>query len=162
MLLLLEKLIFPKKFPKYGTRIGVEELNMKWETYLKELEERSLDQISRLQRLAKHLFDRLRWEPADLQNKCLEAWDRMKEEMNSKILPFVPVKEKGSGGNLIFGSGTFSTGEFQIKQYLEMLCSHPPIKIQAIISNKSLAHGCKASEISKNANIPLIELDFEN
>ncbi|MHA1727630.1 MAG: hypothetical protein ACTSWY_02730 [Promethearchaeota archaeon] len=126
------------------------------------IKKESENQIQQLHHFSKLIWKHNKLKPIDVQNKCLDAWDEMKTELGCDIIPLVPVEESSQISNLIFGSGNFSTGEFQIKQYEKVreYVTKPPVSLQGIVANKSNEHKCNASEISKKHNIPLVEIDF--
>ena len=100
--------------------------------------------------------------PIELQNKCLDAWDGIAADLDTKILPLIPVIEGQPVTNLIFGSGGFSTAEFQVQQYqlVNQYTETPPVILQGLVTNKNESHQCNASKISQQYDIPLAELDF--
>src|SRR6056297_3850245 len=117
---------------------------MDLEEFMEDLEKKSQDRIKRLQQFAKRVWNRNDLEPIDVRNRCLDAWDEMKHDAGSKILPLVRISEGQKPTNLIFGSGSFSTGDFQVEQYetIARLVDDPPMKVQGIVANKSTDHGC--------------------
>ena len=97
------------------------------------------------------------YSPIELQNKLQDSWDNS----GYKIKPLVPVPEDRPVTNLIFGSGSFSTGNYQAEKYnLFYQLDNPPVKLQGIVANKSLTHGCKGSLVAKETGFSYIELDF--
>ena len=55
----------------------------------------------------------------------------MQHDIDGKILPLIRVKEEIPSNNVIFGSGSFSTGRFQIEQFekVKSYVDHPPVEI---------------------------------
>ena len=132
---------------------------MDFEQFLEKNVEKSNARIKKLHGLAKKIWNRQKMAPIDLQNKCLDTWDKISRDLDCKILPLVKVNEDRPLTNLIFGSGSFTTGKFQAEQYnvVKSYCSEPPIILQGIVSNKSKKHKCNAIDISDQQ---LIEFDF--
>ncbi|WP_457557642.1 hypothetical protein [Candidatus Harpocratesius sp.] len=137
---------------------------MEFEQFLKEIQADSRDRIKQLHHFAKKVWRDRKFTPIDIQNKCIEAWDDLSSNMDCKIIPLIKIDEDRPVSNLIFGSGSFSTGKFQIEQYLKIqkLVSNPPISLQGIVSNKSEEHNCNTQNIAKQFQIPLVLLDFED
>ncbi|MHA1475483.1 MAG: hypothetical protein ACTSPA_02095 [Promethearchaeota archaeon] len=135
---------------------------MEFEQFLENNVEKSNARIKKLHGLAKKIWNRQKMTPIDLQNKCLDTWDKMSRDLDCKILPLVQVNEDRPITNLIFGSGSFTTGKFQAEQYnvVKSYCSEPPIILQGIVSNKSKNHKCNALDVSNQLSVPLIEFDF--
>jgi len=134
--------------------------------FMENLHETSMKRINRLHLLAKKIWGtkRRNWSITELQNKCLDAWDGLKHDVGCNIVPLIPTHDDRSMSNVIFGSGNFSTGDFQAQQYAKVkkYADIPPINLNGIITNKSVDHGCHASKISEEFHIPLIELDFQD
>ena len=135
---------------------------MEFKQFLGVVQKESNNRIQKLHGFANQLWKSRKWSPIDVQTKCLEAWDDLQIELNCKISPLVPVNEENSVTNLIFGSGSFSTGEFQVKQFnkTKQYATKPPVILQGIVANKSNTHGCNAANICNKYKIPLVELDF--
>lgn len=123
---------------------------------------RSAERVQLLHRLAKKIWVEKRWTALDLQARCLESWDELGGEIGTEILPLIPVEGDRPTTNIIFGSGGFTTGEFQAAQYklVESYVANPPTTLLGIVANRSKAHGCGASRVSERFNLPLVELDF--
>lgn len=135
---------------------------MDFQEFVDEIQKESNNRIQKLHGFANQLWKNRKWLPIDCQNKCLEAWDDLQIDLECKISPLVPVKEENLVTNLIFGSGSFTTGEFQAKQYnrVKQYAFKPPVILQGIVSNKSNTHGSNAFNVCKKYKVPLIELDF--
>ena len=135
---------------------------MMMEEFLAEITLRSEERIKKLHHLSKRIWENRAWSTTELRNKCLDAWDEMSGDLDCSIVPLISMEENRSVSNLIFGSGSFSTGEFQAKQYekVKSYTSNSPIELQGIVSNKSKDHSCRASEVGNKYKVPLIELDF--
>ena len=120
------------------------------------------EKVEMIHELARRIWKGRRWKPEDLQNKCQETWDDLGAELHNKIKPLVTLHEEKSATNLIFGSGTFSTGRFQVSQFRRVAeyASNPPVMLQGLVANRSEKHGCQAAKVSEEFKIPLIELDF--
>ncbi|MEX2683741.1 MAG: hypothetical protein Q6373_019355 [Candidatus Sigynarchaeota archaeon] len=118
--------------------------------------------IARIHALAKRLWHDGRLTPVDLQAKCMAAWDNIAENIGSRIVPLVPVRENQAVTDVIFGSGSFSTGAFQAAQFkvVEQYAKHSPVKLAGIVANKVKAAGCNASVVAGDHGVPLAELDF--
>ena len=124
--------------------------------------EESAERVQQVHRLAKRIWgERLRT-AAELQNRCLDAWDRLSSDLDTKIVPLIPVPEDRPVTNLIFGSGSFTTGDFQASQYeyVKGYAPKPPVLLNGIVTNRSAAHQCNARKVSEKHSIPLAELDF--
>jgi hypothetical protein len=130
--------------------------------FMKEIKDKSEERIQLIHHLSKKIWGHAQWSPIELQNKCMDAWDKIGIDLDTKILPVIPVQENQPVTNLIFGSGGFSTGEFQVQQYelVNQYTDNPPVVCQGLVTNKSEAHQCNAANVSKKYNIPLAELDF--
>jgi len=128
----------------------------------KKIEKESSKNIDRLHQFSKKLWQRKKFTPYELQNKCFECWDELKDKFGSRIRPLIPIKPDHPITNLIFGSGSFSTGEFQVAQYkkVESYLDTPPIILQGIVTNKSKDRGCNGEIVAQKYNIPYISLDF--
>jgi hypothetical protein len=135
-----------------------------FEDYLSEIQRQSSDRIHQLHHIAKRIWKDKQMSPTELQNRCLDEWDLLAPDIDSKIVPLVPVVGDRPVTNLIFGSGGFSTGDFQAQQYEEVksYAEAAPILLQGLVANKNKSHKCNAAEIAKKHNVPLIELDFED
>jgi hypothetical protein len=94
----------------------------------------------------------------------MDVWEEIGKKLGSRIKPLVPVSQDRPVTNLIFGSGSFSTGRFQAEQYqkVKSYLSKPPIILQGIVSNKSREHGCNGPEIAKQFKVANINLDFND
>ncbi|MFX1255645.1 MAG: hypothetical protein ACFFCZ_28840 [Promethearchaeota archaeon] len=127
-----------------------------------QIKKQSEERIRIIHHLSKRIWKAEQWSPVELQNKCMEAWDKLGLDLGIKIHPLVPVTNDSSINNLIFGSGGFSTAEFQVAQYfiVKNYAPKPPVLLQGIVTNKSEDHGCNARKVSKKYQVPLIELDF--
>ncbi len=132
------------------------------EEFQAELKLKSEDRIKKLHHLSKKIWEDRRWSPMDFRNKCLDKWDDLSGDLGCSIIPLVSLDEKRPVNNLIFGSGSFSTGKFQAEQYEEVKCytDNQPVRLQGIVANKSQDHNCQAKTISDEYKTPLIELDF--
>jgi len=135
---------------------------MGFEKVKKEIEEQSLRNINRLHQLSKKVWYVNNYSPYELQNKCIARWDDLGNEIGSKIKPIITVYEDRPVTNLIFGSGSFSTGDFQAAQYKEVndYLDNPPITLQGIVTNKSKKNGCLGKKVALKYNLPYISLDF--
>ncbi len=114
--------------------------------------------------LARKVWARPCFSPAALQAKCMQAWDVLAGKLGSRIVPLVPVEAGRPVTNLIFGSGGFSTGEYQAEQY-RVVASYtkaPPVVLQGLVTNKSKSAGCNAGIVASKHSIPVIELDFND
>ena len=132
--------------------------------YMENLFELSTKRTNRLHLLGKKIWAKRKWSVTELQDKCLDAWDDLKHDVGCDIVPLIPSQEDRLMSNVIFGSGSFSTGYFQAQQYakVKQYAPVPPMNLTGIVSNKSAEHGCHASKISEEFHIPLIELDFQD
>ncbi|MHA1744989.1 MAG: hypothetical protein ACTSWW_03250 [Promethearchaeota archaeon] len=132
--------------------------------FMEQLQENAAKRISRLHLLAKKIWTKRQWSVTELQDKCLDAWDDLKHDVGCNIVPLIPSQEDQAMSNVIFGSGSFSTGNFQAQQYatVKKYAPVPPMNLTGLITNKSTEHGCCASKISEEFHIPLIELDFQD
>lgn len=130
--------------------------------FMEKIKETSEKRIHKLHHLSKKIWKYKNWKPIDIQNKCSDAWNEMKQDLGCNIIPLIPVSEERPTTDLIFGSGSFSTGEYQIKQYqrVKEYATNVPVILQGIVSNKSDKHNCNVEKISKKYKIPLMELDF--
>ena len=128
----------------------------------KEIEESCQKNINKLHQLAKKVWHVKNFNPYELQNKCLARWDELKDEIGSKINPLIRVNEDRPVTNLIFGSGSFSTGEFQAAQYKRVkgYLDKPPIDLQGIVTNKSEKNGCNGKNVALKYDLSYISLDF--
>jgi hypothetical protein len=131
---------------------------------MQDIQKRSEERIEQLHHLAKQLWTNKKWKPIDIQNKCMDAWDRLGNDLDCSFRPLVQVHEDRPVTNLIFGSGGFSTGEFQAEQYeyVRTYTSMPPVLLQGIVTNKSEEHKCNAKKVADKFHLPLAELDFED
>jgi len=129
---------------------------------MKRVSEESVARVQRVHHLARRLWKDRRWTPVELQNKCLDAWDKLGADLGTKISPLVPAREDHPVTNLIFGSGSFTTGDFQAAQYEYVKSYVPrlPVILLGIITNRSAAHQCNARKVSEKYSQPLAELDF--
>ena len=134
------------------------------EGFMDQIQEDSDARVKKLHHLAKRMWKDRKWSAMDVRNRCFEAWDDMQIDLNCKILPLVPVSDDRPITNLIFGSGSFSTGKFQVEQYekVKKYCENPPVLLQGLVANKSEDHKCQASPIAHQYRVPLIELDFND
>ncbi len=135
---------------------------MSFEEYILKIEKESNRRIKDLHHLAKKMWGRAKLSPIDVRNLCLDAWDGMKHDLGSDIVPLIPVHENRPATNLIFGSGSFSTGGFQAQQFAEVkdYLENPPVVLQGIVANKSEVNGCNGQKIAKKNGIAGIVLDF--
>ena len=131
---------------------------------LQKIEKESEKQIKQIQKLSKYIWQSRKMTLEGVHNKCFDAWDDLSHDIGSEIIPLVPVRDEKPATNLIFGSGSFSTGKFQIEQYqtFKKIIDAPPIVLQGIVANKSEEHRCNARKLSQEFKVPLIELDFED
>ncbi|MFX0063611.1 MAG: hypothetical protein ACFFC7_15680 [Candidatus Hermodarchaeota archaeon] len=127
-----------------------------------QIKKQSEERIKLIHHLSKRIWKVEKWSSFELQNKCMDAWDKLGLDLDIKIKPLVPVQTDRAINNLIFGSGGFSTAKFQVEQYLQVkkYAPKPPVLLQGIVANKSEDHGCNAIKVSKKYQIPLVELDF--
>ena len=130
--------------------------------FLARAERLGADRVARIHRLAKRIWGERRWTPADLQARCAEAWDGIGSDLGVRVRPLVPIAEDGPAANLIFGSGGFTTGAHQAAQFREVMkyARKPPVVLQGLVANRSAANGCRASEVSRQFGVPIVELDF--
>ncbi len=137
---------------------------MNLEEFNSMIAERSAERIKLLHHLAKKIWSIRKWTPKELQNKCMDAWDTLSSDIDSEIVPLISFKEGIPINNLIFGSGSFSTGNFQLEQFerVKTYTKNLPVIPSGIIANKSEENGCNASQISNKFNLPLIEIDFND
>lgn len=135
---------------------------MEYEAFIQSIRQDSTNRIKKLMHFAKKIWEDRGFQPIEIQNKCQDAWDDLVSNMDCKIVPLIPIDEDRPIYNTIFGSGSFSTGKFQIEQYLKIqkIISEPPIQLQGIVSNKSEDHNCNAEKNSQKYNIPLVLVDF--
>lgn len=135
---------------------------MDFSKFIGRIKEESEKNINRLHHLAKKIWQTKEIPPVEIQNKCIESWDKLKNEIGSKINPLIKVHEDHSVTNLIFGSGSFSTGDFQAAQYkkVKSYLNKPPIILQGLVTNKSEEHGCNGKKVALKYNLPYISLDF--
>ena len=80
------------------------------EDFMINIRKMSEERIQKIQRLSKKIWEHVHWTPIELQNKCLDAWDGIAADLETKILPLIPVIEGQPVTNLIFGSGGFDSG----------------------------------------------------
>jgi hypothetical protein len=132
--------------------------------FWQEVERRSNERVESVHSIAKKIWGERQFTPVDLQNKCIEKWEEIGNALGTRILPLVPVSEEGPVSNLVFGSGGFSTGFFQAKQYkvVEEYAPKPPVTLLGLVANRSSEHGCNAFQVSEKLGVPLVELDFED
>ncbi|MFX0101333.1 MAG: hypothetical protein ACFFCS_17295 [Candidatus Hodarchaeota archaeon] len=132
------------------------------DSFMLRVKERSEERVGLIHSLSKKIWSGNDLTPFELQGKCMDAWETLGDDIGSKIVPLIPVKEERPITNLIFGSGSFSTGSFQAAQYgvVKGYASKPPVILQAIVANKSVEHGCNGRGVSEQFNVPLVELDF--
>jgi hypothetical protein len=130
--------------------------------FIRKITEDSDNQIDLLHHLAKQLWVHKKYAAIDVQNKCLDAWDKIGRDLVCKFTPLIPVHEDRPVTNLIFGSGGFSTGAHQAAQFafVNNYSDHPPVILQGLVTNKSELRGCNAQKVGKKYNLPVIELDF--
>src|SRR3989337_3781998 len=126
-------------------------------SFMERIHRESSERVEMIHDLAKKIWKGRRWTPEDLQNKCQEAWDSIGSELQTRIKPLVTL-----GGhfatNLIFGSGSFSTGRFQAAQYRRVAeYAKPPVFLQGLVTNRSAKRGCNAAKVSQEFEIPLVE-----
>ena len=134
------------------------------ETFLANTQRESQRRIQALHHLSKKLWKDRLYTPHDLQTKCLEAWDKLTNSTNGGFTPLILVHDNEPVSDLIFGSGTFSTGDFQATQYREVAqyTDRPPVVLKGLAANRSQANGCRAAEVSAKHKLPLAELDFSD
>lgn len=135
---------------------------MEFEKFIKRIRETSEENINKLHQIAKVLWKTKKFTPIELQNKCIESWENIQSEIGSKIIPLIKIHKEHSVTNLIFGSGGFSTGEFQAAQYkrVKSYLENPPVILQGIVTNKSEQHGCNGKNVALKFNVPYISLDY--
>jgi len=129
---------------------------------MKRVSEESGARVQRIHHVAKRFWKDRRWTPVELQNRCLDSWDKLGMDLGTRISPLVPVREDHPVTNLIFGSGSFTTGDFQAAQYeyVKSYVSRPPVVLLGIVTNRSAAHQCNARKVSERYSLPLAEVDF--
>lgn len=132
--------------------------------FWREVEARSNERVEGIHIIAKKIWGERQFTPVDLQNKCIEKWEEIGNALGTRILPLVPVSEERPASNLVFGSGGFSTGLFQARQYnvVEEYSPKPPVTMQGLVANRSSEHGCNAVQVREKLGVPLVELDFED
>jgi hypothetical protein len=137
---------------------------MSFEKYLENVRNRSTRNIDKLHQIAKTLWHTKKYTPTELQNKCIESWETTQNMIGSNIIPLIKAHEDFPVTNLIFGSGSFSTGEFQASQYkrVKSYLKKPPVSLQGIVTNKSEQHGCNGKFIASKFNIPYVSLDYSD
>ncbi|MHA1716165.1 MAG: hypothetical protein ACTSXP_11025 [Promethearchaeota archaeon] len=135
-------------------------LKDKPDSHVKEIYRIGNECVEMIHQLARKIWNS--WTPRDLQQKCQEKWDRLSSSLGVHIEPLIPVEEGADATNLIFGSGSFSTGRFQVEQFkkVSIYTDRPPVVLQAIVANRSVEHGCNGARISDEFGVPLVELDF--
>ncbi|MBS7630807.1 hypothetical protein KEJ47_04415 [Candidatus Bathyarchaeota archaeon] len=143
---------------------SVKRIGGEYEKFLSNARARSDERVQLLHKLARKIWKEKRWTALDLQAKCSEAWEELSRELGTRVLPLVPVKKDRPITGVIFGSGGFTTGEFQAAQYklVESYAPNPPTTLLGLVTNRSEAHGCGASRASRRFNLPLVELDFSD
>jgi len=126
------------------------------------IEGQSSKNINKIHQLSKKIWQRYDLNPYELQQRCISRWDELKDEIGSKIDPLISVYEDRPVTNLIFGSGSFSTGEFQAAQYEKTkgYLDESPIILQGIVTNKSKENGCNGKFVANKHHVPYISLDF--
>jgi len=134
----------------------------RFDKLMKQVRERSAVRVQRIHHLAKRIWKDRRWTPIELQDRCLDAWDRLGADLGTRISPLIPVREDHPVTNLIFGSGSFTTGDFQAAQYeyVKTYVPRPPVVLLGVVTNRSAAHQCNARRVSERYSLPLAELDF--
>jgi hypothetical protein len=137
---------------------------MEFNQFLQITQDKSRKNINKLHLLAKKIWAKKKIDPIDIVNRCLDTWDYLGDQLGTRIIPWINIDETRPITNLIFGSGSFSTGEFQAEQYnlVHSYATKPPMKLSGIITNKSGQHGCNGAKIAKKHDIPLVELDFSD
>lgn len=137
---------------------------MVFEKFIKRIRETSEGNINKLHQIAKVLWKTKKFTPIELQNKCIESWENIQSEIGSKIIPLIKIHEDYPITNLIFGSGSFSTGEFQAAQYkrVKSYLENPPLLLQGIVTNKSEQNGCNGKKVALEYNVPYISLDYSD
>ncbi|MFW9827115.1 MAG: hypothetical protein ACFFEY_05775 [Candidatus Thorarchaeota archaeon] len=135
---------------------------MSFENLQKRIENVSKKNIDKLHQIAKTLWAKNKFKPNDIQNICIESWETIQSEIGSNINPLIKAHEEYPITNLIFGSGSFSTGEFQASQYkrVKSYLEKPPVILQGIVTNKSEIHGCNGKKVASKFNVPYISLDY--
>ena len=135
---------------------------MSYEELLTQVERESQQNIDSIHHLASKIWKQT--SPVELQNICMDVWEELGKNIGSQIKPLVPASQDRPVTNLIFGSGSFSTGKFQAQQYqkVKSYLDKPPIMLQGIVSNKSREHGCNGPEVAKQYKVPNINLDFND
>lgn len=118
--------------------------------------------VAAIHALSYQLWHSGEFTPESLQARCIAAWDTLGRNIGSRIEPLVPVAVDRPVTDVIFGSGGFSTGAFQVAQFkaVERYAKKPPVILRGIVTNKSKAAGCNASTVASDAGVPLVELDF--
>lgn len=135
---------------------------MKFEEAKKGIEKESSRNINRLHQLSKKLWQKNNYSSYELQSKCIAKWEELRDEIESKVTPLIKVYEDRPVTNLIFGSGSFSTGEFQAAQYKKVTSylDKSPVILQGIVTNKSEKNGCNGKKVALKYKLPYISLDF--
>jgi len=139
-----------------------EPIELPFDELMKRVREESAERIQGVHHLARRIWKDHQWTPAELQNRCLNAWDKLGSDLGTKIAPLIPVPEDRPVTNLMFGSGSFTTGDFQASQYecVKGYAPKPPVLLKGIVTNRSAAHQCNARKVSEKHSLPLAELDF--
>lgn len=132
------------------------------DVFMERVRAEGVRRVEAVHRLARRIWKERGWTAEELQKRCLEAWDDIGSDLGTRIKPLAPVHEDRPITDLIFGSGKFSTGEFQVAQFraVSEYTPSPPVSLQGLVANRSEAHGCNAAKVSRRYSVPLIELDF--
>ena len=117
--------------------------SLDFDKFMLRVKERCEDRVQLIHALSKRIWNLEKITPVELQCKCIDEWEKFGNEIGSNIIPLIPVKDDRPVTNLIFGSGSFSTGSFQAAQYVAVkkYAPEPPVILQAIVANKSIEHG---------------------
>lgn len=130
--------------------------------FMERARKEGVERVQMVHQFARRIWQGRQWSPSELQNRCLEAWDDVGAILGTRIRPLVPIEENRPATNLIFGSGGFTTGEFQAAQFraVSEYAPKPPVVLQGLVANRSEANGCNATTVSRKFRVPLVELDF--
>lgn len=135
---------------------------MEYQEILTKIQSESENRIHDIHHFAKKMWKDQNYSPIDIQNRCLDTWEELASNLDCKISPLIPLRDELPPSNVIFGSGSFSTGKFQVEQFnrVKQYASTIPVNLMGLVSNKSQEHGCNAEVIHRDLNIPLIQLDY--
>jgi hypothetical protein len=141
---------------------GTERNTSSLDGFMEQVRKRGDERVQMIHKLARRVWKERRLSPSELQNRCLEAWDDAGAALGTRMRPLVPIEEDRQATDLIFGSGSFTTGEFQAAQFraVAKYAAKPPVVLRGLVANRSEANGCNAAGVSRRFHVPLVELDF--